>query len=157
MRAKFRVRFRMPYFNYLELLQWIGDDTHFARWRGAKSNNKMSSPIKLMVLVHGRFSSSCWHWHIHRQHRLFTQHTTHHTVLKAAPGAAIFRWDMLFDIPFVADWKQIGEYRQSQTDHSNTHENNKWVDYKYKIGDKILIRKDGIPQCRVHLEKRTME
>ena len=51
MQAKFRVRFRMPYFNYLELLQWIGDDTHFARWRGAKSNNKMSSPIKLMVIV----------------------------------------------------------------------------------------------------------
>jgi hypothetical protein len=51
---------------------------------------------------------------------------------------------MLFDIPFIADWKQIGEYRQSQTDHSNTRENNKRVDYDYKVGDKILIRKDGI-------------
>ena len=44
---------------------------------------------------------------------------------KASPGAAIFRRDMLCDIPFVADWKQIGDYRQSQTDHSNTRENNK--------------------------------
>ena len=70
--------------------------------------------------------------------------STYHTVLKASPGAAIFRQDMLFDIPFIADWKQIGEYRQSQTDRSNTHENNKWVDYDYKVGDKILIRKDGI-------------
>ncbi len=35
---------------------------------------------------------------------------TYHTVLKASPGAAIFGQDMLFDIPFVADWKQIGEY-----------------------------------------------
>ena len=51
--------------------------------------------------------------------------STYHTVLKASPGAAIFRQDMLFDIPFIADWKQIGEYRQSQTDRSNTHENNK--------------------------------
>jgi hypothetical protein len=33
-------------------------------------------------------------------------------VLKASPGAAIFRRDMLFNIPFVADWKQIGDYRQ---------------------------------------------
>jgi len=50
MRAKFRVRFRIPYFNYLELLQWIRDDTRFARWCGVKCNNKMSSPIELLVL-----------------------------------------------------------------------------------------------------------
>ncbi len=70
--------------------------------------------------------------------------STYHTVLKASSGAAIFGWDMLFDIPFVADWKQIGDYRQHQTDHRNTRENNKRVDYDYKVGDKILIRKDGI-------------
>jgi hypothetical protein len=51
---------------------------------------------------------------------------------------------MLFDIPFVADWKQIGDYRQHQTDRSNKRENNKRVDCDYKVGDKILIRKDGI-------------
>ncbi len=51
---------------------------------------------------------------------------------------------MLFDIPFVADWEQIGEYRQNQKDRSNTRENNKRVDYDYKVGDKILILKDGI-------------
>jgi hypothetical protein len=33
--------------------------------------------------------------------------STYHTVLKASPGAAIFGRDMLFDIQFVADWKQI--------------------------------------------------
>ena len=38
----------------------------------------------------------------------------------------------------------LGEYRQSQTDRSNTRENNKRVDYDYKVGDKILIRKDDI-------------
>jgi hypothetical protein len=70
--------------------------------------------------------------------------STYHTVLNASPGAAIFGRDMLFDIPFVADWKQIGEYRQHQTNRSNTHENNKRVDYDYNVGDKILIRKDGI-------------
>ncbi len=51
---------------------------------------------------------------------------------------------MLFDIPFVADLKQIGDCRQNQTDHSNKRENNKRVDYNYKVGDKILIQKDGI-------------
>jgi hypothetical protein len=33
--------------------------------------------------------------------------STHHTVLKASPGAAIFGQGMLFDIPFIADWKKI--------------------------------------------------
>ncbi len=45
--------------------------------------------------------------------------STYHTVLTASPGAAIFGRDMLFDIPFVADWKQIGEHRLHQTDRSN--------------------------------------
>jgi hypothetical protein len=70
--------------------------------------------------------------------------STYHAVLKASPGAAIFERDMLFGIPFVADWKQIGEYRQHQTDRNNKRENSTRVDYDYKVGDKILIRKDGI-------------
>jgi hypothetical protein len=51
---------------------------------------------------------------------------------------------MLFDIPFIADWKQIEDYTQHQTDCSNKRENDKRVDYDYKVGDKILTRKDGI-------------
>jgi len=51
---------------------------------------------------------------------------------------------MLFDIPFVADWHKIGDYRQCQTDRSNIRENNKRVDYDYKVGDKVLIHKDCI-------------
>ena len=42
--------------------------------------------------------------------------STYYTVLKASPGAAIFGWDMLFDIPFLADWNKIGDHRQCQTD-----------------------------------------
>jgi hypothetical protein len=37
--------------------------------------------------------------------------STYHTVLKASPAAAIFGQDMLFDIPFIADWQKIGEHR----------------------------------------------
>ncbi len=36
---------------------------------------------------------------------------TYHTVLKTSPGAATFGRDMLFFIPFLADWLKIGEYR----------------------------------------------
>jgi hypothetical protein len=60
-------------------------------------------------------------------------------VLKACPGAAISGQDMLFDIPFVADWRKIGERRQSLTDHGNQHKNAKCIDYDYKVGDKVLV------------------
>jgi hypothetical protein len=49
--------------------------------------------------------------------------STYHTVLKTSPGAAIFGRDMLFDVPFLADWTKIGEYRQLQTDKNTAREN----------------------------------
>jgi hypothetical protein len=42
--------------------------------------------------------------------------STYHTVLKASPGTPIFGREMLFDIPHIADWNKIGDYRQRQTD-----------------------------------------
>jgi hypothetical protein len=71
-------------------------------------------------------------------------HSTYHTVLKASPGAAIFGWDMLFNIPFVADWRKIGEQRQSLTDRGNQHKNAEWIDYDTKVGDKVLVINKGI-------------
>jgi hypothetical protein len=71
-------------------------------------------------------------------------HSTYHTVLTASPGAAIFGHNMLFGKPFIADWKQIGEHRQHQIDLSNERENKTNVNYDYKVGDIILIHKDGI-------------
>ncbi len=50
--------------------------------------------------------------------------STYHTVLKASPGVAIFGRDMLFDIPFVADWRKR-EQRQSLTNRGNQQENAK--------------------------------
>ena len=70
--------------------------------------------------------------------------STYHTVLKASPGAAIFGRDMLFDIPFLADWNKIGDYRQHQTDRNTKSENKHRVDYDYKVGDKVLVLKSGI-------------
>ncbi len=70
--------------------------------------------------------------------------STYHTVLKASPGAAIFGQDMLFDIPFIADWKKIGEHRQLLTDCNTAHENEGQIDYDYQVGQKVLVRNDGI-------------
>jgi hypothetical protein len=70
--------------------------------------------------------------------------STHHTVLKASPGAAIFGRDMLFDIPFIADWQKIGEHRQRLTDLNNARKNKGRIDYDYKVGQKVLLRKESI-------------
>ena len=70
--------------------------------------------------------------------------STYHTVLKASPGAAIFGRDMLFDIPYVADWYKIGKHRQNQTDRNTARENAKRTDFDYAVGGQVLIRKDGI-------------
>jgi hypothetical protein len=60
--------------------------------------------------------------------------STYHTVLKASPGAAIFGQDMLFDIPFIANWQKIGEHRQQLTDLSNACKHEGRIDYDYKVG-----------------------
>ena len=51
---------------------------------------------------------------------------------------------MLFDIPFLADWNKIGDYRQHQTNRNTQCENKSHVDWDYKIGDKVLLCKEGI-------------
>ena len=70
--------------------------------------------------------------------------STCHTVLQSLPGEAIFSRDMLFDIPYVADWNTIGRRRQSQVNLENALENAKRIDYDYAVGDKVLLRQEGV-------------
>ena len=70
--------------------------------------------------------------------------STYHTVLGASPGAAIYGRDMLFDIPYVANWAKIGKRRQQQVDKSCELKNKLRVDFDYRVGQKVLLFKDGI-------------
>jgi hypothetical protein len=51
---------------------------------------------------------------------------------------------MLFNILFVADWRKIGEQRQSLNNCGNQRKNAKQIDYDYKVGDKVLVINEGI-------------
>jgi hypothetical protein len=51
---------------------------------------------------------------------------------------------MLFDIPFVADWQKIGEHMQQLTDLNKARENESRIGYDYKVGQKVLVWKEGI-------------
>jgi hypothetical protein len=83
--------------------------------------------------------------------------STHHTVLQASPGAAIFGQDMQFDIPFIADWKIIGKHRQRLTDPNTARENEGGIDYDYKVGQKILVQNKGILCKAQSMAKRPMD
>ena len=65
-------------------------------------------------------------------------------MLKASPGTAIFGQGMPFDILFIADWQKIRAHGQQLTDHNNPHENKGRIDYDYKVGEKVLLQKEGI-------------
>ena len=67
--------------------------------------------------------------------------SSYHTVLKATPGQAIFGRDMLFDIPFITDWTEVGRRRQQIVESSNIRENKKRLDFDYEVGSKALIIK----------------
>jgi hypothetical protein len=51
---------------------------------------------------------------------------------------------MLFEILVIADWQKIGEHRQQLTDLNNACENEGRIDYDSKVGQKVLLRKEGI-------------
>jgi hypothetical protein len=51
---------------------------------------------------------------------------------------------MLFDIPFVADWKKLENIGYTRQIAVTNVKNSSHVNYDFKVGDKILIRKDGI-------------
>ena len=51
---------------------------------------------------------------------------------------------MLYDIPFLANWSEIGKRRQNQVDNDNIRENSKRLDFDYKRGQKVLVVKGGI-------------
>ena len=68
--------------------------------------------------------------------------STHHTVLQSPPSTVIFGQDMLFDIPYLADWIAIGQCRQKITDKMTACKNAKQIDWGYQPGEKFLLVKD---------------
>ena len=70
--------------------------------------------------------------------------STHHTVLKTSPGSAIFSRDVLFDIPYLVDWKKNGVYSQQQTDRNMMRKNILRCNHDYIVGAQVLIYKDGV-------------
>ncbi len=83
--------------------------------------------------------------------------STYYTILKASPGVEIFGRNMLFNIPLIADWNKIGDYRQRQTNLSRTRKNSKRIDYDYEVGNNVLLTGRYSPQSRKPTQQRAMD
>jgi hypothetical protein len=66
--------------------------------------------------------------------------STFHTMLGATPGQFVYGQDILFDLSFKANWKNIKERKMVQIKESIQCENAKQISHTYHVGD--LVSKD---------------
>jgi hypothetical protein len=83
------------------------------------------------------------------QHGPFAQRTTQY--LKP-PQVSQFERDMLFDIPYIANWT-IGERRLMLTDRNNVRENKTRRDFDHEVGIKVLIDHESLRKAESPYEK----
>ena len=65
--------------------------------------------------------------------------STAHSILDATPAQIVFGRDMLFDLSFTTNFKDLINKKQKASDLNVDRENNKRVKYDYKINDLILL------------------
>jgi hypothetical protein len=66
--------------------------------------------------------------------------STFHTTLGDTPGQFVYGQDMLFDLSFKANWKNIKERKMAHIEDSNQCKNAKQISHTYCVGD--LVSKD---------------
>ena len=69
----------------------------------------------------------------------FAVQNMYHTTFQATPGQLIFRHDMIFNTPFIADWEAIRLLKQEIIDKNNQLENKNCKTHTYIIRDKVLV------------------
>jgi hypothetical protein len=52
-------------------------------------------------------------------------------------------YHMVLPIKFMADWGEIEQQRQKEMGRNNRRKNASRINYHYKVGDKILLKKPG--------------
>ena len=57
------------------------------------------------------------------------------------PGQLVYGKDMIMQVRVIADWERIKAARLQAAATANQQENQKRLDYQYKVGEKVLVRK----------------
>jgi transposase InsO family protein len=72
----------------------------------------------------------------------FAMRAAYHTALKATPAQMVFGRDMFFPTRYLADWTSQGDRQKTRMITDNQRENRNRIRHDYKVGDKVLIRRD---------------
>jgi hypothetical protein len=70
----------------------------------------------------------------------FGVRATVHSTLRASPMQLVFGRDAIFNLQHIADWKYIKDRKQRMIVANNKRENAKRKDYKYEVGDQVLVK-----------------
>jgi hypothetical protein len=70
--------------------------------------------------------------------------STYHTVMEATPGQLVFGRDMIYNLKSITDYERLRARKEKFIKLANEMENKNRVEYDYKIGDKVLLYRDGI-------------
>ena len=73
---------------------------------------------------------------------------SYHSTLEATPGQLIYQRDMILNMSYVANWHEITNKKQIDSDKSNLRENNRRIDYDYQIGQKVFVTSTDI-KCKL--------
>jgi hypothetical protein len=75
--------------------------------------------------------------------------STFHTTLGDTPGQLVYGQDMLFDLSFKANWKNIKERKMACIEDSNQGENAKRISHTYRVGDLVSTDRNQL-QPKLH-------
>ena len=70
--------------------------------------------------------------------------TSYHSTKEATPAQPVFGRDMILNMAYMADWKNLANKRQQQINKDNLRENAKRVPHDYAVSDKVYIIRNGI-------------
>ena len=71
---------------------------------------------------------------------MFAIRATIHKTLQATPAQLVFGRDAILNTKFEANWQMIKQRKQQIIHKNNLRENNKRIEHKYSIGDKVLYQ-----------------
>ena len=57
------------------------------------------------------------------------------------PGQLVFAKDMIMQVQVIADWERIKAARLQAAATANQQENKTRLDFQYKVGEKVLVRR----------------
>ena len=71
---------------------------------------------------------------------------SYNSATQATPSQMFFGRDMMFNISSLVNWKDLSICKQQLVDKANLRENNKRIDFDYKVGQQVYVITDGVQQ-----------